>query len=958
MPRCARHDNPNPVWAECRVVRGGDNPPSNEPKHMFTRSLFIAVLIFVGATPGGFAQQAPPKEIQLPTTKSLELPLIGEPQRTNSLPTAVALSPDGKFLAILNNGYGTADSDYHQSIAVLDLATNQLRDFPDARLPLKAAQTYFLGLAWGSDGQELYASMASLTDPEGKKPSDTGNGIAVYRFADGALTPDRFLRLPIVPLHHGARYTYEAKWVEKGYAVPYPAGLAVVKRDGGDALLVAENLADDAVLLDTKDGKILQRFALGHGKWVPSEFPDGAMATRDGNRGWISLWNGSTAAELDLQRGKVIRTIKLRTPEKKTDASSHPTAMLLSPDEKHLYVTLTNRDEVAVVAAKSGAVERYLDTRLPGQTYGGSFPDALAQSADGNTLYVANASSDAVAVFDLRAAQPSAGYFLPTEWYPTALAIHGDELLIASGKGQGTTANGNWVPSRFNSAKQEHPYIPTLVHGSIARVNLPDAEKQKQKLTAEVVRTNKMEGRIGDIEFQHGSNPIKHVIYIIKENRTYDQLFGDIKEANGDASLVMYGEDITPNQHALARQFGILDNFYDSGEVSGDGHQWSTAAITTDYNEKTWQVGYRGRERSYDYEGFVGDQDPLGQGISDVDEPETGYLWGNLARHGLTYRHYGEFVATWWCVDMAQPYTPASTGEQGAKHPNCPVPEVKPGENLPAALGGGKSPYQFAIPMMAYDIATKPELRGHFDPHFADFKVEYPDQFRADEFLREFSGFVEARKTGKGKPLPAFIVLRFPNDHTAGTKAGSPMPKASVADNDLAVGRLVEAVSNSPYWDDTAIFVLEDDAQNGADHVDAHRSIALVISKYSPGSLQQPFIESHFYTTVNVIHTMEALVGLPPMNNNDAHAALMVPLFTGSGQQAPYRADYRNRDGGLIYRANTKDTPGADDSAKLDFSHADAADTDKLNAILWRDAKGDAPMPEPQHTVFPSAGEK
>ena len=233
-----------------------------------------------------------------------------------------------------------------------------------------------------------------------------------------------------------------------------------------------------------------------------------------------------------------------------------------------------------------------------------------------------------------------------------------------------------------------------------------------------------------------------------------------------------------------------------------------------------------------------------------------------------------------------------------------------PGEDLPEKLGGGKSPYQYKIPLIAYDAANKPELRGHFDPNFADFNVSYPDQFRADEFLREFGGFVRARETGTGEQLPDFVVLRLPDDHTAGTRPGSPTPNASVADNDLAVGRVVEAVSNSPYWADTAIFILEDDAQDGADHVDAHRSIALVISKYSPGMPKQPFVDHHFYTTVNMIHTMEVLLGLPPMNNNDAYAAVMAPSFTGGGGQPAFKADYRNRDNGMIYQANRRDAPG------------------------------------------------
>ena len=200
--------------------------------------------------------------------------------------------------------------------------------------------------------------------------------------------------------------------------------------------------------------------------------------------------------------------------------------------------------------------------------------------------------------------------------------------------------------------------------------------------------------------------------------------------------------------------------------------------------------------------------------------------------------------------------------------------------------------------------------------------------------------------------------MRLPNDHTAGTKPGSPTPNASVADNDLAVGRVVEAISNSPYWDDTAIFVLEDDAQNGADHVDAHRSLGLVISKYSPRQ-PQPYVDHNFYTTVNMIHTMEVLLGLPPMNNNDAFAAVIAPLFTGAGDQPPFHADYRNRDNGTIYQANKPNAPGAGESAKLDFSVADAADNEVLNAILWRAAKGNVPMPAPRHTIIPAEpGEK
>jgi len=917
--------------------------------HILCASLLaFAALTAVAQTP------AQKKEIPLPSSKILHHPVPGDPQPTNSFPTATALSPDGRYLAILNNGRGTAESKFQQSIALLDLTSNQVRDFPDSRLAVNARQTYFLGLAWSSDGTELYASVASLTDPAGKSPGDTGNGIAVYRLQNSGLTAERFLKLPMVALPKGKRFTYYARSVAPGEAIPYPACLAIVNYDGGDALLVAENLADDAVLLNVRTGKVLQRFDLSAGKYIPTSFPYGVVVNRDGTRAWCSLWNASQVAELDLRSGKVARQVSLMPPKTDIAASSHPTALLLTPDERRLYVALSNHDAVAVILATNGQVERYLDTRLPGQTYGGSYPNALAQSQDGDKLYVANASSDAVAVFDTGTLDDNlAAYFIPTQWYPTALAVHSDELLIATGKGEGTGPNAGWEDNPTHPGTQQHPYIASMIRGSVARVHLSQMEREQEKLTQEVVRSNQMEGRTGEISFQRGGNPILHVIYVIKENRTYDQLFGDIREANGDLSLVMYGENITPNQHKLARQFGILDNFYDSGEVSGDGHLWSTSAITSDYTEKTWQMVYRGKERGYDYEGSVGDIVPMELGIPDVNDPATGYLWGNLAGHNLTYRNYGEFVSTWWCEDM-QHHNPVSTVAPREHPPDCARKEVKPGEDLPPKLGGGKSPYKFAIPLMAYDAPTKPELRGHFDPDYADFKVEYPEQFRADEFLREFAGFVQARQNGGGEQLPQFVLLRLPNDHTAGTRLGSPTPNASVADNDLALGRVVEAVSRSLYWDDTAILVLEDDAQNGADHVDAHRSLALVISKYSPGTPQQPAVDHHFYTTVNMIHTMETLLGLPPMNNNDAHAAVMAPLFTGAGDQPPFKADYRNRDNGLIYQANPPNAPGAKQSAKLNFSVADAADSNVLNAILWRSAKGDVPMPASKHTVFPA----
>ena len=380
---------------------------------------FLAAALLFGASFAATAQQTTnaKRQVDLPSSKSLTVHAPGAPQTTNSFPTAVALSPDGRYLAILNNGRGAAESGFRQSIAILTLADNRVQDFPDARLGLNARQTYFLGLAWSGDGHELYASMASLTDPEGKRAGSTGNGIAVYKVQDGAISPERFLKLPLTHLEKGQRFTYSPKTAGKGHAISYPAGLAVIHGASGEQLLVAENLADDVVLLDAASGKIVHRFDVSEGKFIPTSFPYAVVASRDGQRAWCSLWNTSQVAELDLSSGKVVRRISLLPPEQPTSASSHATALLPSPDGNWIYITLSNSDAVAVVSTDGAKVEGYLDMRLPGQTYGGTYPNALALSPDGETLYVANAASDAVAVFNLRRKldHEHASYFIPTE---------------------------------------------------------------------------------------------------------------------------------------------------------------------------------------------------------------------------------------------------------------------------------------------------------------------------------------------------------------------------------------------------------------------------------------------------------------------------------------------------------------------------------------------------------------
>ncbi len=1040
--------------------------------------------------------------IDLPTSKRISRAVPGDPQRTNGLPMSMAVSPDGRWVVTVNAGYGTYESRYMQSLAVVDTRAGKVVDSPDERTLVNARQTLYSGLAFSGDGRHLYGSIGSISDPEGKRAGDTGSGVVVYGFEDGRLTRERVMKIPLQALA-GGRRTKLVGDVLGGVGVPFPAGIAVVpgggggldsqvekrvlrsaqndnqkssgkdkwkskgddkrKSDGDDKqpsdndgavvgeavrgqgtankeqraerLLVADNLSDDVLLMDAGTGKIVTRFDLSESDAVPGTYPVAVAVGKDGRRGFVALWNASEVVELDLVNGKVGRTLPLLKPAGDTVSGTHPCALEFSPDGRTMYVALSNRDAVAAVDVSSGkrdlgafAVRGYFDTRLPGQSYFGAEPEAMAVSADGRRLYVANAIQDAVAVIDttkLTGGAAKKGFaepigFVPTEWMPMSMGMAGGKLYVATAKGRGTGPN-NFAQKTTKETKgnrrfqSSSSYIGTLLYGSVAAMDMTAMEREMPRWTAQVLEDNRMKaaeerirfagggGGSGGIGREAGSSaapqngrkngedldragdggesekvganalgasadmanggfpgPIRHVVYIIKENRTYDQVFGDLEQGgravgNGDKRLTMYGAEVTPNQHKLALQFGVLDNFFDSGEVSGDGHVWSNAAIGTDYLEKTWQQNYRGKERTYDFEGVVAEGYPILQHVADVSEPSSGYLWGNLTRHGRSLYHFGEYIASTFCNEkngvtgrVASQEGPMLT-EQAA----CAKKEIAPGGPLPEMWGGGVNRWPWAIPMLASNVATKPELVGHFATEQADFNLRVPDQIRYAVFERHFADWVKDRAAGKDT-MPNFVMLRFPNDHTAGTTPGGPTPKSSIADNDLAIGRAVDLVSHSAFWEDTAFFILEDDAQNGADHVDAHRSLALVVSKYAPRAKDGgAFVDSRFYSTVSMIRTMETVLGLPPMNNNDAFSSLMAPEFEGPGDQAAFAADFSNRENGLIYKANPKVTagmsPGAAEgelaSAKMDFRHADRADSRRLNVILWKDAMGDGPVP-------------
>ena len=525
----------------------------------------------------------------------------------------------------------------------------------------------------------------------------------------------------------------------------------------------------------------------------------------------------------------------------------------------------------------------------------GSTPNSLALSADGKVLLVANADNNNVAVIDVqeRGGSQSLGY-VPVGWYPTSVRFHPSDgrLLVANGKGLMPKANRQGPNPLNDPPRNVREYIGGLFRGSLSLVAPPSSVAMAQYTRAAYQCSplrgdrqpvakprdpkNPIPAQVGD------PGPIEHCIYIVKENRTYDQVFGDIAEGNGDASLCIFPERVTPNHHALAREFVLLDNFYVESEVSADGHEWSMAAYATDFVEKTWPLLYRGGKGKLTYPS---------EGAFTIARPAGGYIWDRCNEAGVSYRSYGEFI------------------NNGAR----------PG--LPGT-------------------ARVKSLEGHFDPLFRGYDLDYPDAKRADRFIAELARF---EREGK---LPQFIVLRLPNDHTYGTRAGKPTPTAMVADNDLALGRVVEAVSRSKFWKSTAIFVVQDDAQNGSDHVDAHRTVALAISPFT----KRRSVDSTMYSTSSMLRTMELILGLQPMSQFDAAARPMYASFQAEPNLAPYKHREANVD---ISAVNPATAWGAEISQRLDFSKEDIADDLLLNEVVWRSVRGaDSPMPAPVRAAF------
>lgn len=787
----------------------------------------------------------------------------------SDLPLNMVLSSDGRYLLVTTNGNG------EQTIDVIDLTTGK-------RLQSIVVKKSWLGLAFAPNGRRFYVS------------GGDDNEVMLFDFVNGKATEAGKIILGSQDYHKlDEKGRTEAR--RKGLGeFAFPAGITVTP--DGSRLYVAENLTHKVAVVNLADGSVMTKIDVG-------EYPYDCQVSPDGKRVYVSIWGGRSVAVLDTATNRVSGSIQ---------TGDHPNDLELTRDGKTLYVANANSNTVSVIDTALMKEIEAISTALHPRSPIGSTPNAVALSPNEKTLYIANADNNNVAIVNVsKRGESKVAGFIPTGWYPTSVRVSrdGKRIFVANGKGVTGAANpGGPQPGKRTDRSQ---YIGQLLKGSISLIDAPSSGRlsaltrrvyANSPYTDEMLKaarapreTTAIPVRIGD------PSPIKHVIYVVKENRTYDQILGDMKEGNGDPNLCLFGEDVTPNHHAIAREFVLLDNFYVDAEVSADGHNWSMAAYATDYTEKTWPTNYSSRGRTYDYEGQ-----------KKIARPTGGYIWDYCQRAGVTYRSYGEFVSS-------RDGKPGGGGETGADPNATPKKE---------------------------NFTYEPSLEGNFSSTFPAWDLDIPDNVRIDRWLEEF------RQYEQNGRLPQFQIVRIGGDHTQGTRAGAPTPRAHVAENDLALGRLVEAVTQSErYWKDTAIFVIEDDAQNGPDHVDAHRSIAFVVSPYT----KRRIVDSTMYTTSGMLRTMELILGLPPMSQYDAAATPMFNSFMNKADLTPYKHRPARVD---LAEKNPRTAPGAERSAQLDFTKEDAAPDIEFNEIIWKSVRGaHSSMPAPVRSAFVRAVE-
>jgi YVTN family beta-propeller protein len=796
-------------------------------------ALFVLPLLIVTAS---LAQTIPGSsksgKVLLPNGWSLSP--AGRSLPLGDLPLNIQISASQKLMAVTNNGQSK------QSIQLIDPQSEKiLHDQPIGKA--------WYGLKFSADEKKLYASGAN------------DNIILVY---------------PIIKKMLG-----KADTIVLGKAWPNekigPTGIEV--DDAGKRLYAVTKENNSLYIFDLRTNKLVNKVNLG------SEAYD-CLLSPDKTKLYISLWGADKLAIYDIKAQKITSEIL---------TENHPNEIIQNRTGKYLFVANASDNSVSVIDAKARKVIEVISTALYPTRLSGSTTNGLALSEDEKTLYVANADNNCLAVFNVsNPGKSSSKGFIPTGWYPTNVRVAGKKIFVSNGKGFTSMANPDG-PQPFKktddsgvhigiSAQKEVQYIGGLFKGTLSIIDQP-TDTQLQSFSKQVYantpynkQTEVMSKGLANNpvpNVQGGKSPIKYVFYVIKENRTYDQVFGDIKEGNGDPNLCLFPEKVTPNHHALAREFVLLDNFYVDSEVSADGHNWSMAAYATDYTEKTWPTSYGSRGGTYDYEGS-----------RQIAYPRDGYIWDYAKRAGISYRSYGAFVTK--------------------------------------------------------DGPTTKSLIGHTAEKYPSYNLDIKDIDRIAAFKLDFDSLLAINAVAQ------FNTIRLGNDHTSGQRIGKLTPTAHVADNDLALGLLVEHISNSSIWKESAIFVLEDDAQNGPDHIDAHRSPAFVISPY----IKRNSVNSSMFSTSGMLRTIELILGLPPMSQYDAAAVPFSDCFTTKPDFKPYRVRPANVD---LEQRNVAWNKSAQRSQEWNFAKEDAAPDLDLNEVVWKSVKGeDSIMPAPRRSAF------
>lgn len=825
---------------------------------------FACVLAGVSIAPGADVEVGPLADGgHVVATKQLIRP-AGESLEFSGRPVDLLLSPDGRNLYVKTN----------DNVLVIDARAWSIRQ----KLPIgKGLTGSYHGLAINRDGSLLYVSTAQNEVLEMKVA------------ADGTISASRGFNIAAP---------------DKGKSTP--CGIALSPDETLAYVCLSRN--NTVAVLDLVAGKARDPIAVGVA-------PYDLVLTRDGSEAWVSNWGGrrthdgdrtamssDTPALVDERGVAVSGTVSLidlkrRKEVVQIETGLHPCDLALDAANSLLYVANANSDTVSVIDTRSRKVVRTITVRPDEALPFGSAPNALALGDGGKTLFVANGCNNAVAVIDSQVRG-----FIPTGWYPGALATDGTYLYIANVKGYGSRYKKP-VDKGVDTRQRREDDLGWMVYGhlgTVQKVQIPSAEQlaaysQQVRADSGVPQTlralEKAQAGVRPVPVpEHPGEPstIEHVVYIIKENKTYDQVFGDIAKGNGEPKLCVFGRAITPNHHALAEQFVLLDNYYCNGVLSADGHQWSTQGYVTDYLEKA----FGGFPRSYPYKG----EDPLAFASS-------GFIWDSALLHGLSFRNYGEMSA------------------QG---------------KLPGTIQKIYADYKAKTGKLEFDASFSIDtLKRYSCPRYPGFSLGVPDQVRAAIFLEELA---EAEKTGR---WPELIVMSLPNNHTRGLSPGSPTPLAYVCDNDLALAQIVEGISRSRFWPKTAIFVIEDDPQSGYDHVDGHRSVCLVISPY----VRRGTVVSRFYNQTSVLHTMELILGLPAMNQMDAMAPVMRECFTDTPDLTPYGAmpvkhtlDETNPQ--PTTKVSLKQRYWTHRSLAMNFDEPDRVDDDVLNRVVWYSIKG------------------